>query len=138
MLKSLKIIRRVIKLQKNKSTSFIIVVGSFIIIIFIYVIAINLLPKALSSDTYYARTDYEMNAKIESLEIEKEKLIIKTSGEAIAYCVKSTKTNPPINSLCWNNIYNNTASISILPARKYYIWIRDSSGKISNPQSISD
>ena len=78
-----------------------------------------------------------MSANIEALEISNGKLNITTSGDAIKYCVKSTRTTPTSNSICWKDIKNDNASISIFEYKKYYIWIMDTKGQISSPMSIN-
>ena len=78
-----------------------------------------------------------MSAKVEALDIDNNKLNITTSGDAVEYCVKSTRTTPESNNICWKKIENNTASISIYKYKKYYVWIKDTSGNISSPMSIN-
>lgn len=78
-----------------------------------------------------------MSAKIDSLDIKNNKLYITTLGDSKEYCVKSTRTTPDPNNLCWKEINNNTASISIYKNKKYYVWIKDTNGNISSPMSIN-
>ena len=78
-----------------------------------------------------------MSAKIETIEIHDGKLYITTAGNPIEYCVKSTKSRPDSKSLCWNKIENNIASISIYRYKKYYIWIKDDKGNISNYLTVN-
>lgn len=118
-------------MKKNNTTSFIIIGGIIILIIFAIVIAINLLPSH-ESNSYYVKVGDEMSAKIESVNIDNGKLLITTSGDPIEYCVKSTRTKPASNSICWNKVTNNNASISIFQGKKYYVWIKDNTNNISN------
>lgn len=124
------------KSNENKSSTFIIVAGIIILIVFAFVVAINLLPN-YESNSYYVKVNSEMSAKIESISIEDGKLLIKTSGDPIEYCVKSTRTAPSVDSLCWNKVEDNKASISIYEYKKYYIWIKDKDGNISNYVSVN-
>ena len=78
-----------------------------------------------------------MSAKVEALDIENNRLKITTSGDVAFYCVKSTKSTPDNNNICWKKIENNTASISIYHHKKYYVWIKDINGNISSPMSIN-
>lgn len=122
--------------KNNNMTSFIIVAGVIVLVVFATVLAINLLPN-YESNSYYVKVGDEMSAKIEALDIDNNKLNITTSGDAIEYCVKSTRTTPESNNICWKKIENNTASISIYKYKKYYVWIKDTSGNISSPMSIN-
>lgn len=124
-------------MKNNNSTSFIVFAGVIVLCVFTVVAAINLLPRNNESNSYYVKVGDEMSAKIEALDIENNKLIITTSGDATEYCVKSTKSTPDNNNICWKKIANNTASISIYQYKKYYIWIKDTNNKISSPMSIN-
>ena len=122
--------------KNNNMTSFIIVTGIMVLLVFTAVLGINLLPN-YESNSYYVKVNDEMSAKIEALDIKDNKLIITTSGDTIEYCVKSTRSTPESKNICWKKIDNNTASISIYKYKKYYVWIKDTSGNISSPMSIN-
>lgn len=124
-------------MKKNNSTSFIVFAGILVLCVFAFVAAYNLLPNNKESNSYYVKVGDEMSAKIEGLDITNGTLNITTSGDAVKYCVKSTKSTPETNNLCWKSIKNNTASISIYRHKKYYVWIKDTNGNISNPMSIN-
>ena len=124
-------------MKNNNSTSFIVFAGVIVLCIFTVVATINLLPRNNESNSYYVKVGDEMSAKIEALDIKNNKLNITTSGDATEYCVKSTKSTPDSNNICWKKIENNTASISIYQYKKYYIWIKDTNNKISSPMSIN-
>lgn len=124
-------------MKNNNSTSFIVFAGVIVLCVFTVVATINLLPRNNESNSYYVKVGDEMSAKIEALDIENNKLIITTSGDATEYCVKSTKSTPDNNNICWKKIANNTASISIYQYKKYYIWIKDTNNKVSSPMSIN-
>lgn len=123
-------------MKKNNTTSFIIVAGVIVLSVFAIVIAINLLPNR-ESNSYYVKVGDEMSAKIETVNIIDGKLIITTSGDPIEYCVKSTKSVPTINAICWNKVINNTASISIFQGKTYYVWIKDEQSNISNYLTVN-
>ena len=116
-------------MKKNNSTSFIVFAGIFVLCVFAFVAAYNLLPNNRESNSYYA--------KVEALDIKGGTLNITTSGDAVEYCVKSTKSTPELNNICWKKIENNTASLSIYRYKKYYVWIKDTNGSISSPMSIN-
>lgn len=122
--------------KNNNMTTFIIVSGILVLCVFVVVLAVNLLPNH-ESNSYYVKVEDNMGAKIEELYINNNKLIITTSGDAKEYCVKSTKSTPETNNICWKQIENNTASISIYKYKKYYVWIKDNSNNISTPMSIN-
>ena len=122
--------------KNNNMTSFIIVTGIMVLLIFTAVLGINLLPN-YESNSYYVKVNDEMSAKIEALDVKSNKLTITTSGDTIEYCVKSTRSTPESQNICWKKIDNNTASISIYKYKKYYVWIKDTSGNISSPMSIN-
>lgn len=123
-------------MKKNNISTFIIVSGILVLIVFTFVLVLNLLPNH-ESNSYFVKVGDEMSAKIESLDISDNRLNITTSGDTKEYCVKSTKSTPDSNNICWKSINNNTASISIYKYKKYYVWIKDYSGNISSPMSIN-
>ena len=122
--------------KNNNITSFIIITGILVLVVFTGILTINLLPN-YESNSYYVKVGEEMSAKIDSLDIKNNKLYITTLGDSKEYCVKSTKSTPDSNNLCWKEINNNTASISIYKNKKYYVWIKDTNGNISSPMSIN-
>lgn len=124
-------------MKGNNSTTFIIFGGILILCIFTSITVVNLLPRNNQSNSYYVKVEDEMSAKVETLDIENNRLKITTSGDVAFYCVKSTKSTPDNNNICWKKIENNTASISIYHHKKYYVWIKDINGNISSPMSIN-
>ena len=124
-------------MKKNDNlTPFIIAGGIVVLVVFTVVLTINLLPN-YESNSYYVKVEDEMGAKVEALDIKNNKLTITTSGDALKYCVKSTRTTPASSSICWKEIYNNNATISVYKNKRYYVWIKDSQGKVSSPMSIN-
>lgn len=124
-------------MKNNNGLTFIITTGVIILVIFVAIAVYNIIPKNSESNSYYVKVNEEMSAKIEGMEIKNNKLIITTLGDTLEYCVKSTKSTPNDNSICWKKISDNTASISVYKNKKYYIWIKDSKGLISSPMSIN-
>ena len=120
-------------MKENKGTTFIIIGGMIVLGLFV---VINLLPN-YESNSYYVRVGDTMSAKIESVNINNGTLILHTSGDPIEYCVKVTRTRPSANAVCWNKVENNSASISVFKNRKYYIWIKDEQGNISDFLSVN-
>ncbi len=120
----------------TNSSTFIIIAGLFVLFVFTTVTAINLMPD-YESNSYFAKDDKDMTAKIEEITIKEDKLFIKTSGNSVEYCVKTTRSRPNSNALCWNDLNDNEASTSIIKNKKYYVWIKDSDGMISNYKSIN-
>lgn len=123
--------------MKNNVSSIIIVLGVLILGVFTGVAVYNFIPKNSESNSYYVKVEDDMSAKIEGLEVNKGILNIDVSGDAKEYCVKSTRSTPSLNALCWQKIENNKASISVYQYKKYYIWIKDVNDKISTPMSIN-
>ena len=97
----------------NNTTSYIWILGVFILGVFTYISAINILPNNIGSDSYYSKIDGEMIAKIEDVLYVDKKLTIRTSGDAEYGCIKTTKTRPNENSSCWVKINDNSFSSSI-------------------------
>ena len=124
-------------MKSNNRATFIIFSGIFIICVFTLVVAYNLFPNNKESNSYYVKVGDDMSAKIESVKIENNKLFITTSGDPVEYCVKSTKSMPDDKNICWKKIENNVASISVYRNKKYYIWIKDESGNISNYLTVN-
>ena len=124
-------------MKNNNKTTFIIVSGILVLAVFTFVATINILPKITSSDSYFVKVEDDMSAKVEALEIKNGKMTVITSGDAIEYCVKSTKSTPTDNALCWKKIENNKATISVYNYEKYYIWIKNIEGKVSSPMSVN-
>lgn len=124
-------------MKNNNKTTFIIVSGILVLVVFTFVATINILPKITSSDSYFVKVEDDMSAKVEALEIKNGKMTVITSGDVIEYCVKSTKSTPTDNALCWKKIENNKATISVYDYEKYYIWIKNIEGKVSSPMSVN-
>ena len=123
-------------MKGNKQTSFIMVAGISVLGVFTFVVAYNMLPANRQSNSYYVKVGETMSAKVEALNITGDTLTITTLGDASEFCVKSTRTTPEYNSICWKKISNNEANIKIYEYKQYYIWIKDVSGNISSPMSI--
>lgn len=121
--------------SKSNITSFIIVAGIIVLVVFSGVLALNLLPN-YESNSYYAKTEV-ISASIESLEYKDNILTIKTKGNAKSFCVKSTRSTPEDNNLCWKNIDNNMATTSIYSNKKYYVWIKDENNNVSSPTIVN-
>lgn len=124
-------------MNKNNQSTFILTAGLIVLIILTVVSVYNILPRNKESDSFYVKVEDDMSAKIESIESKNGKLDITTSGDAKEFCVKPTKSTPDINNICWKEIKNSTAIITVYQNKKYYIWIKDNKDKISSPMSIN-
>ena len=121
--------------SKSNITSFIIVAGIIVLVVFSGVLALNLLPN-YESNSYYAKTEVT-SASIESLEYKDSILTIKTKGNAKSFCVKSTRSTPEDNNLCWKPLDNNVGTTTIYNNKKYYVWIKDTNNNISSPTKLN-
>ena len=118
------------------------IIGALIVVVFFFVLALNILPNNsnLSDDSVIPSDSTDANtainkgngAKIISLNIENDKLKIVFDNEVSEYCIKTTKTKPTINNICFKKIQSNTVYTSIYKYKKYYIWTKDYNGNISN------
>lgn len=122
-------------MRKNNST-FIALGGIFILCIFSVVTAKNILPDS-DNNHYYAKPNENMTAKIEEIIKEDNKLIIKVSGDPKEYCLKTTKSIPSQNAICWNTVENSKIEVSYFEYKKYYIWIKDKDNRISERVAIN-
>ncbi len=121
--------------MKNNNSTFIVLGGILILSVFSFIVAKNILPDS-DNNQYYARPNENMTAKIESITKENNKLIITTIGDSTEYCLKTTKSVPSIDSLCWNKIENNKVESNYFTYKKYYLWIKDSNNRISGRTTI--
>ena len=104
--------------MKNNNSTFIVLGGILVLSVFSFIVAKNMI------------------AKIESITKENNKLIITTTGDSTEYCLKTTKSIPSIDSLCWNKIENNKVESNYFTYKKYYLWIKDSDNRISDRTTI--
>ena len=121
--------------MKNNTTSFIITAGVVILIVFTGVVYFNMIPSN-ESDSYYVSVHDDLTDKIESFDIEGNKLILTTLVDNLEFCVKTTQSTPDENNLCWKKIVNNEGTMNIMSHRTYYLWIKDEAGNISSYLTI--
>lgn len=123
------------------------IIGTLIVVIFFFVLILNILPdtsnssnNSVISDDINTSTNINTNeangAKIISLSMENDKLKIELDDRVSEYCVKTTKTKPSVNSICFKRVDTNIVYTSIYKYKKYYIWTKDYNGNISNYTSI--
>ena len=112
------------------SSKIILIVGIVIIAIFGYISVINIFLQRDFSDMKFISGMDNNSARIENINFENGLLSIQTSN-AKYICVKSTRSNPSINSVCWNKIDNNLYSTNIYSYKIYYIWLLDQENNIS-------
>lgn len=120
----------------NNMTSFIITAGVIVLIIFTGVVYFNMIPSKESS-SYYVSIHDDLSDKIESFDITGNELNIETKIDNIEYCVKTTKSTPDENNLCWNKIKDNKGTMKIMLHRTYYVWIKDEGENISDYLTIN-
>ena len=107
--------------SKEKKTS-LIIIGAIILGVFISISMINL----SGIDKRYLSTNI-----IKEIDYSDGDLTITTRSDMIAVCVKETKSDPEIDSLCWEDTINGKTTISIYEYKTYYIWTKDKNGVIS-------
>ena len=123
-------------MEKGSNTSAIMaILGALILIIFVIIVMKNI-DSNNESSSYYMKEKENMKATINSIKVENNDLIIGTINDAKSFCVKTTKSTPSINSLCWKEITNNIGTLKIYNDKMYYVWIKDSNNTISNPSVI--
>ena len=118
------------------------IVGTLIVVVFFFVLILNILPdtsnssnnSVISNDITENNTaiNKDNGAKIISLSMENDKLKIVLDDGVSEYCIKTTKTRPNSNSICFKRVDNNIVYTSIYKYKKYYIWTKDYTGNISN------
>ena len=122
------------------------IVGTLIVVVFFFVLILNILPdtsnssnnSVISNDITENNTaiNKDNGAKIISLSMENDKLKIVLDDGVSEYSIKTTKTKPTMNSICFKrvdtNVDTNIVYTSIYKYKKYYIWTKDYNGKISN------
>lgn len=118
------------------------IVGTLIVVVFFFVLILNILPdtsnssnnSVISNDITENNTaiNKDNGAKIISLNIENDKLKIVLDDGVSEYCIKTTKTKPTMNSICFKRVDTNIVYTSIYKYKKYYIWTKDYNGNISN------
>ena len=124
-------------MKSNNSTSFIIITGIVILCVFVGVVAFNILPNNNESTSYYVKVKDNTEAKIESLKYDNGNLTITTSGKTKEYCVKTTKSEPDLNNICWKKMTGNKAIVKAYGYKKYYVWVKDNENIISKFTSIN-
>ena len=118
------------------------IIGTLIVVVFFFVLILNILPdtsnssnnSVISNDITENNTaiNKDNGAKIISLSMENDKLKIVLDDGVSEYCIKTTKTKPTMNSICFKRVDNNIVYTSIYKYKKYYIWTKDYTGNISN------
>ncbi len=118
------------------------IIGTLIVVVFFFVLILNILPdtsnssnnSVISNDITENNTaiNKDNGAKIISLSMENDKLKIVLDDGVSEYCIKTTKTKPSVNSICFKRVDTNIVYTSIYKYKKYYIWTKDYNGNISN------
>ena len=71
--------------ELNKKTT-LYILGTLIISIFTFISVLNLLNFQKESNNYYIKLNDKIEEKIEIIEVNNNKLIIKTNDDTISYC----------------------------------------------------
>lgn len=127
------------------------IIGTLIVVIFFFVLILNIMPSNSNSNNNLStnsvisndiststniNTNETNGAKIISLSMENDKLKIVLDDGVNEYCIKTTKTKPSVNSICFKRVDTNIVYASIYKYKKYYIWTKDYNGNISNYISV--
>ena len=102
--------------------TFLVIVGAIILGVFVAISMINM----GGFDKYQLSTNI-----IKGINYDDGKLTVKTRADIVSVCVKPTKTDPTLDSLCWVDTIDNRAIISIYEHKTYYIWVKEDNGIIS-------
>lgn len=102
----------------------ILVIGILFFSIAVYVINNNYSNMQANSTGY-------VNEDVRNISYENNKLRIDVSSNIDKYCIKTTKTKPEKNNICFNKI-TNTAYASIYEYKKYYLWLLDKNDVVSD------
>ena len=106
----------------NKGKTILAIIGGIIAGVFVAISMVNM----SGAGEYFLSTDivrriYYINGKLE----------VTTRDDMKAVCIKQTKTDPTVNSLCWVDTINNKATISVYDGKTYHVWTKDDNNLIS-------
>lgn len=118
-------------MNSSKNITFLILGGAFILGIFIYTSAINILPNN-SSSSYFSIDNIRPTATINNITFYDGNMMISTNENNVYICAKQTKTIPSVKSICWKKVIDNKVEIPVYEGKKYYIWLKDENNNISN------
>ena len=88
-------------------------------IVFGVLASISLISMA-ESDNYFLSTGV-----IKGINYNNGQLTVRTTDDITAVCVKQTKTEPSIDSLCWTDTKDSIATISVYEYKTYHVWVKD-------------
>ena len=109
-------------MNNKKGNKTLVILGAIILGIFISTSMVNIAEK----DEYYLSTDV-----VKSTNYVDGKLVVETNDYMTSVCVKQTKTEPDLDSLCWVDTIDNKASMSIYEYKTYHIWTKDANNVVS-------
>ena len=87
-------------MNNNGKSKLVIFLGAIIFGVFIAISFISM----VDNDSYFLSTGV-----IKDINYHNGVLSLKTAKEVVSVCVKQTKTEPSLDSLCWINTSNNEA-----------------------------
>ena len=108
-------------MKKNNKT-LLVIIGAIILGVFISISMINM----VGTGEYYLSTDI-----VTDIDYVDGKLIVTARDDMTSVCVKQTKTEPTIDSLCWVDTIDSKSEISIYEYKTYYIWTKNQDNTIS-------
>ena len=101
---------------EKRSNIILVIIGVFIFGLFTMIAIKNV----SNSDEYFLSTDI-----VQDIDYNDGKLTITTKDNIKSVCIKQTKSDPSIDSLCWIDTINNKSTISLYEYKTYYIWLKD-------------
>ena len=107
-----------------------VLISAFILGAFVVTITYEFLENRYTNTAYYAKSD-NIDGLIEEIRVD-DYINIKLSGNIKKYCIKTTRTIPNKNSLCWNDIESNDLKLNYIKGKVYYFWIMDYDGNIND------
>lgn len=116
-----------------KKHLFIKISGCIILLIFAIIAILNI----NKSESNIGNFGLHNNNPIQHLYVDNNKLYIEVNNEVTAFCAKTTKSIPESDSLCWKDIDNNEANISVYHHKKYYVWVKDKDNNIIESRIIN-
>lgn len=103
-------------------------------LVVIVVILIGILFTSVGINTINNSNEISNNTVTDTnlnLSYENNKLRLDVTDSTKEFCIKTTKSKPNINNICFNKI-NNTAYVSVYTYQRYYLWLKDNNNNISD------
>ena len=116
--------------MKNKKT-ILLYLGAIIMCLFGGILFFNL--QVEDNNSFYSKIENN------NIRLTKEGIKVHISADIrySKYCVKSTKTVPNKNNICWKDIEGDTVSIPTIDSEKNYLWLLDSNNNVSQTIEVN-